>query len=323
MCPKTFFYDSGHASMCVARARAGSSARANLAHGARRVSRARTRVIRASDARQGARDAREDVRIVIVPGFLSGAGDYEDLARALIERGYASTTVVPFRASDWWPTLAGGAFDTLLEKLDETARRAADERERVVVLVAHSAGGWLSRLWMGSKVSYCGRAPYGGAKYVRALITLGSPHSSAEAYPFGRVLETRPGEDECAMSDAARGSSLALTNEVYPGAYESGVKYVAVAGALNFVGAKTFDVGSVLRANKPVAQAWREYVAGISYKANTGNDAKVIGDGVCPVDVAALEGAVNIRVTCHHSPNSTCDWYGSPSIIDEWITHIS
>ena len=100
------------------------------------------------------------------------------------------------------------------------------------------------------------------------------------------------------MSDAARGSSLALTNEVYPGAYESGVKYVAVAGALDFVGAETFDVGG---ANKSVAQAWREYVAGISYKANTGNDAKVIGDGVCPVDVAALEGAVNIRVTCHHS----------------------
>lgn len=82
MCPKTFFYESGHASMCVARARAGSSVRANLAHGTRRVSRARTRVIRARDARQG---DDEDVRIVIVPGFLSGAGDYEDLARALIE----------------------------------------------------------------------------------------------------------------------------------------------------------------------------------------------------------------------------------------------
>ena len=103
------------------------------------------------------------------------------------------------------------------------------------------------------------------------------------------------------MSDAARGSSLALTNEAYPGAYEAGVKYVAVAGTLDFAGAETFDVGGVLRANKTVAQAWREYVAGISYKANTGNDAKVIGDGVCPVDGAALEGAVNIRVTCHHS----------------------
>ena len=311
---------AGVARVDVARGRAPVRARRD---GARRR-RATRGASGARGATEGGRD--DDVSVVIVPGFLSSAAAYDDLAREIIARGHASTTIVPFRAVDWWPTLAGGAFDGLLETLDACVRGVVGggaERRRVV-LVAHSAGGWICRLWMGSKVRYCGRAtPYAGAKHVRALITLGSPHSSAEAYPFGRIPEKRPGEKE-SMSDAARGSSLVLTNEMYPGAYEPGVKYVAVAGELDYVGAETFDVVGALRdRNKTISQAWRDYVAGVSYKANTGDNAEVVGDGVCPVDVAALEGAENIRVRCHHSPNSSCEWYGSPNIINEWIKYIS
>ena len=40
--------------------------------------------------------------------------------------------------------------------------------------MAHSAGGWISRLYL-STAAYDGRA-YNGARFVSALVTLGSPH---------------------------------------------------------------------------------------------------------------------------------------------------
>lgn len=40
--------------------------------------------------------------------------------------------------------------------------------------VAHSAGGWISRLYL-STAAYDGRA-YNGARFVSTLVTLGSPH---------------------------------------------------------------------------------------------------------------------------------------------------
>lgn len=53
------------------------------------------------------------------------------------------------------------------------------------VQVGVSAGGWLARLALGN-VPYNGET-FGLAPLVHTLVTLGTPHQSLEAYPFGRA----------------------------------------------------------------------------------------------------------------------------------------
>lgn len=62
-----------------------------------------------------------------------------------------------------------------------------------IALVAHSAAGWISRLYL-SSVSYSGRT-YDGASKLHSLVCLGSPHFPAESIAFSalKYLEQRGG----------------------------------------------------------------------------------------------------------------------------------
>lgn len=138
-------------------------------------------------------DAKSPTAVVILPGFLQGAATYRGMAAHLASLGHA-TAVVPISSAQWLPTLAGGSFSWYL---DAAARCVAESFESQgaasqqghVALVGHSAGGWLARLLLGSRV-YDGKT-YGLAPRVHTLLTLGAPHLSLEAYPFGRVAEKR------------------------------------------------------------------------------------------------------------------------------------
>ena len=200
-------------------------------------------------------DAR--VPVLIIPGFLSSASEYEGMADALRRfDASADVSVVPLETKDWYPTLVGGDFRAILDAVDRAATDAlrASRRppeEKCLRVVGHSAGGWLARTWLGSS-PYLGRV-YGGAKKTRALLTLGTPHYSLERYPFGRAPEklfadaeararlAREKDDENARASErgagfpwtatrAAESTLALTNFRYPGAFEPGVRYVSVCG---------------------------------------------------------------------------------------------
>ena len=61
----------------------------------------------------------------------------------------------------------------------------APEPMRKVALIAHSAGGWISRAYM-SQRNYGGKA-YNGHELVHSLITLGSPHGNAPGPAFKGV----------------------------------------------------------------------------------------------------------------------------------------
>lgn len=61
---------------------------------------------------------------VIVPGFLSAASDFSELAAALTAEGLP-TTVVPLTLLDWLPMLGGRSVRPLLERIDHTVRHAA------------------------------------------------------------------------------------------------------------------------------------------------------------------------------------------------------
>jgi pimeloyl-ACP methyl ester carboxylesterase len=281
------------------------------------------------------------VVVVIIPGFLSGAEAYDGMRDALERELRANARdagsvvkvfVAPTRASDWYPTLGGKDFSRIVDGIDACVERASTfaPKDGKVVLVGHSAGGWLARLWMGGE-AYCGKR-YNGAKYVKTLITLGTPHASAEAYPFGRVIEKRVGEDDAALSENARGSSLCFTNELYPGAHEVGVKYVNVAG--DYIrGANSFPEALCVELKydkenlsflEKIRRAWRAYSCGISYAANTGDSAAgVVGDGVCPIETAhSLPGAEEVILRAYHSPNTKGDpWYGSPDVVARWAPY--
>lgn len=58
---------------------------------------------------------------VIVPGFLSGAGDFAPLAAALTSRGIP-TVVVPMPVWHWLPCLGGRSMRPMLERIDHTVR---------------------------------------------------------------------------------------------------------------------------------------------------------------------------------------------------------
>jgi len=312
----------------------------SVATSGRRVApgRATTRGVTTASGTTGSSRAKDysagDVRVVFVPGYLSDAAAYVDAAtaleRALLARsagssGRARVDVVPVTRRDWWPTLAGGDFAHVVRKIDATVRKSCEEVDGArVALVGHSAGGWLGRLYLGDE-RYRGET-FGGRRYVRALVTLGTPHASAEAYPFGRVAEHRDGERADALSADARGSSLAFVNELYPGAFFDDVKYVNVIGDVGPEGADSFDVlGAMFTTDDAseslphrLARAWRAFVFGVSYRANC-RDARARGDGVVPIATATLDRAQTLILpNVHHQPSVGEPWYGSPEVIERW-----
>ena len=62
---------------------------------------------------------------------------------------------------------------------DEVLR---EKRDNKVALIGHSAGGWISRVYL-SNEEYGGRA-YKGQDYVHSLVTLGTPHATAPGPAF-------------------------------------------------------------------------------------------------------------------------------------------
>ena len=325
-----------------ARAREGKRARARRRRARGGGARAAARARRRDDGDDYDED--EDVEttsgrgatraVVLVPGFLSDWRAYADVAEAL-ERSLARATgggvvvdVARVAGADWWPTLAGGDFSVIVDAIDACVRKcSAEVNGAKVCVVAHSAGGWLTRLYLGSE-PYCGKA-YRGEKFVDAVVTLGAPHASMERYPFGRVPERRRGEGEASsLPEDARGSSLAYTNLKYPGAFYESVRYVNVVGDV-VAGSPSFDVIGALCDDddentvlERLRERWSAYVVGVSYAANCG-DASARGDGVCPVATAlSLDGAENVILPgVYHGANIGDPWYGSPDVIDAWSSH--
>ena len=254
--------------------------------------------------------------VLIIPGFLSSASEYEGMADALRRfDASADVSVVPLETKDWYPTLAGGDFRAILDKVDRAATEAlrasgSPPEGKTLRVVGHSAGGWLARTWLGSS-PYMGRV-YGGAKKTRVLLTLGTPHYSLERYPFGRVSEKLFADPEARASfereavlfsqrkrldddddDDARAespwtasraaeSTLALTNFRYPGAFEAGVRYVSVCGR-GVVGA------TPRRFLRTVAESTRR-------RFTDGNEA-FVSEGA-PATLASVGAGVSYAASC-------------------------
>lgn len=226
---------------------------------------------------------------VIVPGYLESAIAYRQLEKSLQEFGFPAVTV-PLRRRDWIPTIGGRPITPILRQLDCTVKQVLQQYNvSQINLIGHSAGGWISRIYLGDK-PYSGRGEVESSVWeahplVATLVTLGTPHMSQERW-------TR--------------WNLDFVNYNYPGVFYRNVRYVCVAGKTIY--------GQRRRGS------WLAYS---SYQLTCG-EGNTWGDGITPIDAAHLEGAENIVIEgVKHSPRSVGIWYGSPEPLNVWVQYLA
>ncbi|MDB9315413.1 hypothetical protein PN462_20025 [Spirulina sp. CS-785/01] len=230
------------------------------------------------------------VPTVIVPGYFARGTEYTGLAAILREKGIP-VSIVPLRKRDWIPTIGGRSIVPILRLLDKTVKQAlAEHNAEQVNLVGHSAGGWISRIYLGEKPYTIhgdvteDEGVWHGRERTAKLICLGTPQTSQERWTK---------------------RNLDFVNQSYPGAFYPQVKYVCVAGKA---------VYGQRRLGSWLAYSSYEITCGV------GN---CWGDGITPIVAAHLEGAENLTLEgVYHSPQSPGKWYGTAEVIEEWVGYL-
>jgi hypothetical protein len=308
--------------------------------------------------------ALEDGPCIIVPGFGNADIDYTEplgqdssagFVAALERRGFGDIRVLPLERFEWartifgligtivwkpWATPDGPAYSWFVQRLRSAIEEAhAQSGGAKVLLISHSAGGWLARAALGDGVSGW---PEGkrASDYVSGLVTLGAPHfAPAEGTP-----------------DVTQGV-LRYVEENYPGAYlqAEGIAYVTVGGdaILGNPERPTASAAASAAASEGRAQeGGAEAAAGTSAGSEAervyavrgeGSAARaayqsylmtcgrgdVTGDGVVPLSYTLLEGSEQIVLKgVLHSINEagttlpTERWYGSEGVIDRWLPQV-
>lgn len=282
---------------------------------------------------------------VLVPGFLTGARDFDDLC-AELTKADIPTVAVPMPAWEWIPCLGARSVRPILERIDYTVQHlianggdvtkippyeytlwdcwndfwtnpggifqvggSSNVEEYPVVtpqgkfdlpdklpdvkvgLIGHSAGGWISRLYLSDR-KYGGKA-FSGTQFVHTLVTLGTPHLDAPGIAFSHIRWVEK-EEALVRSLAVGGSGFGRSE-------------------------------------------WGTFTAD-AYRFCGFEDDTTTGDGVTPLDSSfAYRGAEKLEIPgVHHinwshtlgaafvSKELTDDhrngkkWYGSHDVVREW-----
>ncbi len=151
--------------------------------------------------------AKSAIPNVILAGYLAGAQDYQPIAQYLQELGLTAT-VVPLQWWEWLPTVGGRSIAPILAKLDATIQQVRSQTQAAQVnIIAHSAGGWIARIYLGDRPYY--DKIWHARPHVAKLITLGTPHRSREPWTV---------------------KNLGFVNDHYPDAFYHDVEYICIAG---------------------------------------------------------------------------------------------
>jgi pimeloyl-ACP methyl ester carboxylesterase len=229
---------------------------------------------------------------VILPGYFESADVYLPLQQALTEMG-TPTTTVPLRIRDWLPTLSSQSMVPILRQLNRTVNAAlVDNSSQQINLIGHSAGGWISRIYLGEvpytiydDVTADAVGLWNARAKIATLITLGTPQISYKKWTK---------------------KNLDFVNDNYPGAFYPEVKYICVAGRSSY-GKKRFGHCFTYSSYQMICGAGNTW-----------------GDGITPVSAAHLTGAMNITIEgVKHSPNTAGIWYGSPEVRSQWVGYLS
>jgi len=218
--------------------------------------------------------------IVLVGGHQSFPRRYRGLAAVLGELSGSPVHVVPLTPLDWALGRLRGYGQTVFEVATVVDRALLESEHDKVVLVGHSAGGVLARVYVGGDLPYGGRR-YSGHRRVSDLITLGSPHVVAES--------------------RRRLAPIAEVNRLFPGALHepSGLRYLCVCGA--------------------AADGTSDEVVRHRYERVV-EDGRQKGDGIVPVGAALLPGARHLVLEdVYHGPRNGPRWYGSDrETVERW-----
>ncbi|KAK9788304.1 hypothetical protein WJX73_009128 [Symbiochloris irregularis] len=227
--------------------------------------------------------------IVILPGFGNCTEDYvlglgepaNSLVNCLQERGFHSQ-VVQVKRSDWLQALRGlltrqywqqkcqpaASYGWYLARVQQAVNLAREQTgHSQVILVGHSAGGWLGRAFMADPMYFESppARPDDPHQAVSQLVSLGTPHSAPAA------------------ARDMTGGALTWVNQTFPGAHfmDHGIMYTCVAGR------------TVRGDCKAGRRSIERYSYG-SYAQVCGEGQGAEGDGVVPYQSALLQGANNL-----------------------------
>ena len=218
--------------------------------------------------------------VVILGGFLITDEAYWPMAAWLMQHGVIDAQVVSVSRIDWLLTSWGFGWRRVLDRVDLLVQRLqAQSPTGRVTLIGHSSGGVMLRLYL-SDHHFHG-CSYRGAARCDRLISLGSPHQAVRATPLRAMV------DRC-----------------FPGCFEHGVDYVAIAGELDLEGSN--------------ASAFSRRSAANSYRSIAGSvDTK--GDGLVPVNSALLRDARQLLLpdTAHGGFFGSI-WYATPERLESW-----
>ena len=216
--------------------------------------------------------------LIIIGGFGSSWPQYRGLADQLARLSGRPVRIAPINLIDWLGVLPTDSYGTLLRIVSravDAARR--DLGAKQVDLVAHSAGGVVSRIYLGDQAYGPRKQAYHGYRFVRSLITLGTPHKTTQ--------RGRPGGL----------NQIAFAEQQYPGAYWNFIRYVSVMGR---------GIQGVEQGPPPERGAYQ------SYKLILGDGAGW-GDGVVPLASGLLDGSEQIVLDgLRHDPRPDRPWYG-------------
>jgi pimeloyl-ACP methyl ester carboxylesterase len=220
--------------------------------------------------------------IIILGGFLSPAAIYTGFGRTLSRLSGHSVYIVGVKTVDWLPSITPLGWLRLLNKLDYAVRQVIAEHGDQVTLIGHSAGGVLSRLYLGQQPLFGRR--YDGKRWVKHVITLGSPHYNEQRWRGGMM-------------------SRWVQNR-YPDAFFAGpVRYTSVAGR-------------IIQGKEDGTP--REQFAFRSYRDLAG-DGTAWGDGMIPVKSALLRNSQQITLEgVSHYRGFGGPWFGDDNIVERW-----
>jgi pimeloyl-ACP methyl ester carboxylesterase len=223
--------------------------------------------------------------IIVIGGYNSLWPAYLGMARHLEDLTGLQAIGVPLMPWHWWKAQQAQGATDILRRLRETvlwARRKFQANR--FVLVGHSAGGLIARLYLCDQPVW-GQV-YAGAGHVETVITLGSPHCSDRGTDTGWFL-----------ADQA--------NLLAPGTpHAPGIRYRAVAG---------HTLQGQQNGSRRQRRAFRNY----RFFAGQGD---VWGDGTVPTQSARLDEAETLVLDdVVHSLKHGREWYGgSPAIVSRW-----
>ncbi len=146
---------------------------------------------------------------MIVGGYMAWPVQFRRLAEILADLSGSEVQVVPVTPLDWALARLRGYGQIVFEVATTVDRALLESEAERAVLVGVSAGGILSRVYIGGDPPYGGRR-YSGHRRVSHLVTLGTPHNVTGRGPLASITEV---------------------NGLFPGALHESIRYLSVAGS--------------------------------------------------------------------------------------------